>query len=344
MTQASPEIGARHWLKKNLFGGAANSLVSLFLITTIFFFLARSFEWAVLNGVWNAGSLEECQAIIAKTHGPDASGACWAVLRERFGQLLFGFYPQELYWRPVLTFVLLLAAISLFFFRNLPSWTRGAPVIFPIVAYFLLWGGGLLEEVETRKFGGLMLVMIVASSGSAMALPMAIAVAMGRLYLILPFRFLCGSIIAVSRGVPLVVLLFATSLLAGLMSPPGLHVGPLFRASVVIALHTGGRMAGALVQEMKELPRGQQEAAMSLGFGQRQALWVVLLPQAFTNLIPWIALAAAGAVRDVSLLALIGLLEPIGLMNAIQANTNWNGIVWELALFVGALYGGICFA
>src|SRR5690606_23461451 len=44
--------------------------------------------------------------------GPGVEGACWAVIRERWPQFLYGFYPAALYWRPVLAFGLLLIAIG----------------------------------------------------------------------------------------------------------------------------------------------------------------------------------------------------------------------------------------
>ena len=75
----------------------------------------------------------------------DASGACWAVVRERFNQFMFGFYPPELYWRPILTFVLLLVALAPVLFDWMPM--RRQMLIFagayPVIAYYLLWGGSI---------------------------------------------------------------------------------------------------------------------------------------------------------------------------------------------------------
>ena len=127
--QAPPltEKGAIKWLRENLFSGWFNTILTLVGLWAIYSLIAASLPWW-LNGVWTAGSLGECREIIAKTAGPDATGACWAMVRERWHQFLFGFYPQDQYWRPILAFVLNalivlagLAALSGAEIRELPD-------------------------------------------------------------------------------------------------------------------------------------------------------------------------------------------------------------------------------
>lgn len=80
-------------------------------------------------------------------HRPDlgegASGACLAVIRERWQQFLFGFYPRDLYWRPTLAFLLMGVAMAPILFANLPRRMLWFSVAFPGVAYWLLWGGSI---------------------------------------------------------------------------------------------------------------------------------------------------------------------------------------------------------
>ena len=99
------------------------------------------------HSVWNANSLAECRQIIAETWGEGASGACFAVIRERWKQFLFGFYPSDLYWRPTLAFVLMLVALAPVLFSGVPRKLLWFSLAFPGVAYWLLWGGSLFVPI-----------------------------------------------------------------------------------------------------------------------------------------------------------------------------------------------------
>ena len=103
--------GIVRWMRENLFSSPMNTILTLLGLGLIFLTIRAALPWFI-NGVWNANSLAECRAIIAERAGPDASGACWAMIRERWHQFIFGFYPPELWWRPILAFGLLFVAIG----------------------------------------------------------------------------------------------------------------------------------------------------------------------------------------------------------------------------------------
>jgi general L-amino acid transport system permease protein len=105
------ERGAVKWVRENLFSGVFNTVLTLLGIVILYYLVQAILPW-LLNGVWDANSLTECRQIIAANAGDGASGACWALIRERWHQWLFGFYPQDQYWRPVLAFVLLFVALA----------------------------------------------------------------------------------------------------------------------------------------------------------------------------------------------------------------------------------------
>lgn len=112
--QAPPtsERGVIHWLRDNLFKGPYNSLLTLLAFWVLYELVALSWPW-LANGVWSdATSMAECRAIVAASAGPDATGACWAMVRERWPQFIFGFYPPALWWRPILAFGLLFVALA----------------------------------------------------------------------------------------------------------------------------------------------------------------------------------------------------------------------------------------
>lgn len=119
--QAPPtsESGAVKWLRENLFSGWFNTILTLLSLLVVLYLVNLSLPW-LLHGVWHAESLGECRSIIAAQFGPDAGGACWAVIRTRWYQFIYGFYPPELYWRPVVNFALLFVAMAPVLFADNP--------------------------------------------------------------------------------------------------------------------------------------------------------------------------------------------------------------------------------
>ena len=111
--QAPPitERGAVKWLRENLFSSPFNTVLTLIGLAVVFFLAQAALPW-LMNSVWNANSLKECREIVWASAGPEATGACWALIRERWHQFLFGFYPADLYWRPVLALGLLLISLA----------------------------------------------------------------------------------------------------------------------------------------------------------------------------------------------------------------------------------------
>ncbi|MEM8852688.1 MAG: amino acid ABC transporter permease, partial [Pseudomonadota bacterium] len=226
--QAPPKAttGVLGWLRENLFSSWINSALTLLSIAFLLWLLPDIIDWAVFKSVWNASSLRECRDIIADTFGAGTTGACWAVINERFNQLLYGFYPQELQWRPNVAFLLLVAAMVPVLFQTMRplvlamgailvakiAWALylfatghpfgaifgpttiavialgGLAVVFgetqhrkrwfiltafyPVIAFFLLWGGLGLQPVETSKFGGFLLTMVIGVTGIAGSLPL----------------------------------------------------------------------------------------------------------------------------------------------------------------------------
>jgi general L-amino acid transport system permease protein len=107
----SNERGAVKWVRENLFSGWLNTILTFLSILTVYYLVRLALPW-LLHSVWFAESLGECRSIIAADFGPEASGACWAVIRSRWYQWIFGFYPPEAYWRPILDFGLLFVAMT----------------------------------------------------------------------------------------------------------------------------------------------------------------------------------------------------------------------------------------
>ncbi len=103
------EPGPVKWLHENLFSGRLNTILTVLGTAAVVWLVWTAFPWW-WHSVWNASSLRECREVVAASGGTE--GACWAVIRERWHQYIFGFYPPELYWRPVFAFGLLLVALA----------------------------------------------------------------------------------------------------------------------------------------------------------------------------------------------------------------------------------------
>jgi general L-amino acid transport system permease protein len=149
------ERGVVKWLRENLFAGPYNTILTLVALYVLYLFLSSVIPW-LLNGVWNANSLQECRDIVTASAGEGATGACWAMIRERWNQFLFGLYPQDLYWRPAIALVLLFAAIAPVLFSSVPRQMFWLTLFYPAIAFFLLWGGSIWTPIVAMMGFGVM--------------------------------------------------------------------------------------------------------------------------------------------------------------------------------------------
>jgi general L-amino acid transport system permease protein len=396
------EKGAIKWLRENLFSGWFNTILTLLGLWIIWSLFSAALPW-FLNGVWNASSLQECRAIVAERAGPDASGACWAMIRERWHQFLFGFYPQDQYWRPILAFVLLFVAIAPVLFLQLPRKMLWFTIIYPATAFFLLWGGSIwtpivamlgfvalmiayrllvdrlgvamsasigvvlmvlwwmfldvpvagalksmmpigLDPVASDRFGGFLLAITIGVTAIAFSLPMGILLALGRQSDMFLVKTLSVGFIEFIRGVPLITLLFTASLLLQYFLPPNTNFDLILRVIILVTFFAAAYIAEVIRGGLAALPRGQYEAADALGLDYWRAQRLIIMPQALKIAIPGIVSTFIGLFKDTTLVAFVGLLDPLkGVTQIVRADINWKGIYWEPYLFVGAIFFVICF-
>jgi general L-amino acid transport system permease protein len=332
------------WIRKNLFDGPINSLLTLVSIAVIVLLVPPIFDWAFLKGVWNASSLTGCREIIVATHGEGATGACWAVINERFNQFLFGFYPPQLYWRPTLAFILLFVALAPILFTAVPRQALWFSLAYPVIAFFLIWGGMGLAPVESARLGGFMLALVIGVTGIAASLPLGILLALGRQSSMFFIKTICVVFIEFIRGVPLITLLFVASVLLNYFLPPGTSFDLILRVVIMVTLFASAYMAEVIRGGLAALPQGQYEAADSLGLNYWKSTRLIIMPQALKVAIPGIVNTFIGLFKDTTLVSVIGLLDPVGLLNPIRADSNWNGIVWELYVFVAMFFWIFCFS
>ncbi|MFT7107014.1 MAG: general L-amino acid transport system permease protein [Yoonia sp.] len=136
------ERGVIKWMRQNLFATIPNAILTLVSLYVVFSLLSGVLPW-IFNGVWKASSLSECREIL-----DGARGACFAVLTQRWPQLLFGLsYPSEEYWRPTLAFLMLFVAAAPVLFFDLPRRILIFTALYPFIAFWLIWGGTILAPI-----------------------------------------------------------------------------------------------------------------------------------------------------------------------------------------------------
>ena len=326
------------WMRRNLFATPFSAALTLLTVYLLYLTIPPLIDWAFVSAVWEGHSNRDCQGI---------SGACWAVIEVRFDQFIYGFYPVDQRWRVNLTFVLFLLNLVPILSDRVPGRSHAIVWIvtgFPLLAYFLLHGGLGLSVVETDRWGGLMLTLVLASVSILLSLPFGILLALGRRSTMPIIRIACIAFIELWRAVPLITVLFMSSFMLPLFMPEGVNFDELVRALVGFTMFASAYMAEVVRGGLQALPKGQNEAARALGLGFWQSMRLIVLPQALKIVIPGIVNTFIGLFKDTTLVVFIGLLDPIGLAGAIRASTDWQGIYWELFIFIGLMFFIFCFS
>jgi general L-amino acid transport system permease protein len=436
------------WLRENLFSSPFNAVLTLIGVTVVFLLVQASLPW-LLNSVWTANSLKECREIVWASAGPEATGACWALIRERWHQFLFGFYPADLYWRPVLALGLLLIALAPVLYYGLrkpnvvlvgtvaaltmialalldhnpthllvfaliligltatawiaPKKLVVLTVLYPLLGFWLLYGGSLwgpvgvaigfvllavvykaakpllgvvvatgvgtlaaaiwwlsvqtsvttalqgamplgMTDVGSDEFGGFLLAFVIGVTAIGASLPIGILLALGRQSDMLLIKTLCVGFIEFVRGVPLITVLFTATLLLGYFLPPQTNFDVVVRVIILVTFFSAAYLAEVIRGGLAALPKGQYEAADALGLDYWQAQRLIVMPQALKVSIPGIVSTFIGLFKDTTLVAFVGLMDPLkGVTTIVRADTAWKGIYWEPYIFVGAIFFAVCF-
>ena len=330
--------GIVRWARENLFSSWTSTVLTVLCVYLIYLAIPPTVNWFFLDSVVDAGSRSECWE--------QGSGACWAVVVVRFDQLMYGFYPEHLRWRVDLTFVLLFFALVPILFDKVPYRRYGLllSLIYPIIAYFLLWGGLAFEPVESSKFGGFMLTAVIGITGIACSLPLGILLALGRRSNMLVFKVVCVCFIEFIRGVPLITLLFVASTLLNYFLPPGTYFDLLLRVLIMVTLFSAAYLAEVIRGGLQAIPKGQFEAAAAMGLSYWKMMALIILPQALKISIPGIVNTFIGLYKDTTLVVIIGLLDPLGLSQSILADSKWQGLSTEIYIFIAIFFFISCFA
>jgi len=201
-----------------------------------------------------------------------------------------------------------------------------------------------LEAVSSRNMGGFMLNMILGVVCVSLSVPLGIALALGRQSSMPLIKWICVIFIEFIRGVPLITLLFVANVVLAYFLPPGTTFDLILRVIIMITMFASAYIAEVIRGGLAALPRGQYEAANSLGLDYPQAMRLIILPQALKISIPGIVNVAVGLFKDTTLVSVISMFDLVGMIRGpILASTDWNGVYWELFSFAAILFFVVCY-
>ena len=327
--------GALGWLRANLFNTVANSIVTLLCAGLLALVIPPVIRWGLVDAIWTAPNGTACRG----------AGACWAFIGEKFRFILFGFFPAAEVWRPVVVVILFLLMILVACDRR--SWGRLLMLLWAVglAAVLMLMHGGVfgLGTVETRLWSGLPLTLILAVIGMVLGFPLGVLLALGRRSNLPAVRAICVGYIELVRGVPLITVLFMASLMLPLFLPSGMTIDKLLRAQIAFILFAAAYLAEVVRGGLQAVPKGQVEAADSLGLSYWQRTRLIILPQALSMVIPPLVNTFIGIFKDTALVTIISLFDLLGTVDAALTDPNWQGFYVEAYVVVAAIYWSFCF-
>jgi general L-amino acid transport system permease protein len=331
------------WMRENLFSSWGNAVLTVLSLAVIGFVLVKFVDWALIDAVFTGDDGKVCNK--------PGVGACWPFITHKFGLFMYGRYPEPERWRVNLTYILALAGLVPLMIPRVPGklWLSiYLLAVFPVVGYVLVHGGVLgLSHVPTEQWGGLFLTLVVASVGIAASFPLGILLALGRRSQ-LPFvRWASIGFIEFVRGVPLVTVLFMSSVMLPLFLPPDVTFDKLLRALIGVALFSAAYLAEVIRGGLQAIPRGQFEAADALGLSYAQKMSLIVLPQALKLVIPGIVNSFISLFKDTSLVLIIGLFDLLGIVQqSIASDAKWfSGQTATTGyFFAGLIFWIFCFS
>ncbi len=212
-------------------------------------------------------------------------------------------------------------------------------IALPVLMFALIYGvGSILPLTDTRRWGGLMLTIMLTVVGIVASFPLGVALALGRRSH-LPVISLASTLyIEFVRGVPLITVLFMAQLLVPLVNPSLADMPNVFRAMIAITLFSAAYLAENVRGGLQSIPPGQEEAAKALGLNNIQVTINITLPQALRAVLPALVGMAISLFKDTSLVAIVGLLDLTGMSQNIVSQTEFIGLRRETIIFITLLY------
>jgi general L-amino acid transport system permease protein len=339
-------VGPIAWAKASLFSSWWSTAITLVLAYLIIRWAMGLVDWAFVKAIWSVPVNDQGIAQTQACRALNGTGACWAVITEKHRFILFGTYPYDQHWRPLVCILLFIGLYVVSAMRRF--WRKELALVWLAVLAvigLLMWGGiPGLPYVPQERWGGLAITLILSTFGIALAFPLAVLVALGRRSKMPAIRMLCIVYVELIRGVPLISLLFMASVMFPLFLPEGINIDKLLRAQVAIIFFAAAYLAEVIRAGLQALSRGQYEAADALGLSFWQKTGFIILPQALRLVIPPLVNTFIGMFKDTSLVLIIGIFDLLTAGKTSVVEPAWQGFGIEVYVFVGLIYFVFCFA
>src|SRR4028118_1152241 len=364
-----------NWARKNLFSTWYNSILTVVCLIIAFQAIRGIIVWATTKAQWRV--LEANLPLFFVGRFPSESywrlwivtaiiallgGLTWGNIQRQerlwnppllilLGAAVVGavISPSDLTSRLYLLGIIIAAAASYAIGRQIHpkimGWLPALWVLsFPIIVW-LIKGGLGLTEVSTNDWGGLVLTLFLAVISIVLSFPLGVLLALGRQSSLPVVRLLSTLYIEIIRGLPLIGILFLGQVMLQLFLPPEYpKLDRVIRAIAGLTLFSAAYLAENVRGGLQAVPRGQIEAAKSIGLNTPLLTILIVLPQALRTVIPAIGGQFIGLFMDTSLLSLFGMLELVGISRAVLANPSYIGRYAEVYLFIGIIYWIFCYS
>jgi general L-amino acid transport system permease protein len=325
-------------VNKNINSSIFNSVLTLLIIFVLIKYLPPMLNWFIFDADFSGSTKQDCTS----------GGACWVFVKVWINRFMYGMYPDTETWRINISFLILLVSIGFIFILS-QKFKKYIIMfllfIYPIIALNLISGGIFgLKWVETGAWGGLSLTFIVSAFALIFCFPVGMFLALGRRSELPAIKYCSIGFIELWRGVPLITVLFMSAVMFPMFLPDGTFMDKLMRVIIAITLFEAAYMAEVIRGGLQALPRGQYDAAKSLGMGYWRLHFLVILPQALKLVIPGIANTFLALVKDTPLIFVVGLLELAGMIGLAKTNPKWLGMAAEGYVFAGLVFWVICYS
>lgn len=330
------ERGLLFWIRTNLFSSVYNTIMTLLAFWALFVTIPEFFQWAILDSVWYTEDPQACR---------NSAGACWAVVAEKHRVMMFGTFPYEEHWRGVLAVAVIIAMAIISTFKRFWSYKLFGAWLVAFAAVLVLMLGGIfgLTPTGTHEWGGLPLTLILFVGTIVGGLPISVLLALGRRSNLPAIKAICIAVIEITRGVPLITVLFMASLMFPLFMPEGVNLDKILRAQIGMVIFFAAYGAEIVRGGLQAIPAGQYEAADAIGLTYGQKTRKIILPQALRIVIPALMNDIIRAFKNTTFISIIGLFDILGATATALEDPLWVNYAIEAYIFIFILYFCFCF-
>jgi general L-amino acid transport system permease protein len=364
--------GPLTWLRKNLFSSWYNSLLTVVLLVFLAWAIYGLLRWMILQADWRpvinhpmlylVGQYPRSQlwrlgiGIALFTVMLGMSIRYWGQVMRVLAVTYAAFLVVIGIWPP--TGQALTPEIRLFLLANVPllalaflfgrrihirgSYLLAGWLAAMVITMLLLRGFsgfGQVPRVATQLWGGLLVTILLAVGGIVLSFPIGVLLALGRRSSLPVVKILSILFIEVVRGVPLISILFLSSLILPLFLPTDMRLDRLLRALLGMTIFSAAYMAENVRGGLAAVPPGQTEAAKAVGLNNFQVTLLIVLPQALRAVIPPMVGQLISLFKDTTLAAGVAVFELLSVgLSILQGTPEYFGLQMEVLLFVAAIF------